>query len=193
MPETSSGYYFTAESVREYIDMSEGFDGCEIIKKLNAVLPAGSSVLELGMGPGRDLKILGERYTATGSDLSDLFIDLYRQDNKEADLLVLDAISLATDRTFDALYSNKVLQHLSDSELERSVRRQAEIIADRGIVCHTFWEGQGEEFVEDLRFNYQTETDLLRLFSASFVILEISIYKEIRDNDSILIIAQKKK
>lgn len=192
MPETSEGYYFTPESVREYIDMSEGFDGREIIIKLNAVLPAGSSVLELGMGPGRDLNILNERYTVTGSDLSQIFIDLYKQNNKEADLLILDAVSLATDRTFDALYSNKVLQHLSDRELEHSVQRQAEIIVEKGIVCHTFWEGQGEEFVEDMRFNYQRETDLLRFFSAFFDILEITIYKEMRDKDSILIIAKKK-
>ena len=188
----TEGYYFTPESVREYIDMSKGSDGREIIKKLNSILAEGSSVLELGMGPGRDLNILEHTYTTTGSDLSQIFIDLYKQQKPGADLLHLDAISLHTDRTFDALYSNKVLQHLSDRELEQSIQRQAEIITEKGIICHTFWEGQGEEFIEDMRFNYQRKADLHRFFSVAFDILEISIYKEMRDNDSILITAKKK-
>ena len=189
----SEGYYYTPESVMEYIDMSKDFDGREIIKKLNNLLAEGSFVLELGMGPGKDLDILQRNYTATGSDLSQIFLDLYKQKNTGADLLLLDAVRLDTDRIFDALYSNKVLQHLSDNELEHSVRRQVEILADKVIICHTFWEGEGEEFVEDMRFNYQREADLRRFFTPAFDILEISIYKEMRDNDSILIIAQKKR
>ena len=69
--------------------------------------------------------------------------------------------------------------------------RQADILNANGIICHTFWEGEGEEFVEDLRFNYQKNKDLESLFSEKFEILETSIYKEMRDNDSVLIIARK--
>ena len=186
------GYYFTPESVTEYIEMSEGFDGREIIKKLQEHLPEGSYVLELGTGPGRDLGILMKKYLATGSDISPIFMDHCRQILPDSDLLLLDAVNIDEERTFDAIYSNKVLQHLSDKELKQSVLRQSELLNANGIVCHTFWEGEGEEFIEDLRFNYQKQDDLHRLFSPGFDILENNIYKEMRANDSVLLIARKK-
>ena len=93
---------------------------------------------------------------------------------------------------FDAIYSNKVLQHLSDNELIKSVQRQAGVLNKGGIVCHTFWEGKGEENIEDMRFNYQKIPDLKKMFSVYFELLEARIYKEIRDKDSILLIARRK-
>lgn len=186
------GYYFKKDSVDEYISMSEGYDGRDIINKLKPILADGSAVLELGMGPGRDMDLLKENFKVTGSDISPHFIDYYRERNPEANLLLMDAVNIDTDRTFNAVFSNKVLQHLSNKELERSIERQAEILTDRGIVYHTFWEGKGEEFIEDLRFNYQVESYLRKVFSGRFEIIEISIYKELRDNDSIKVLGRKR-
>lgn len=100
----ATGYYFTPESVAEYIEMSEGSDGREIIQKLRKYLPEGSSVLELGTGPGRDLGILMNTYLATGSDISPIFMDHCRKILPEAELLQLDAVNIDEDRTFDAIY-----------------------------------------------------------------------------------------
>lgn len=38
--------------------MAEGYDGEELIKILKEYLPEKSTLLELGMGPGKDLDIL---------------------------------------------------------------------------------------------------------------------------------------
>lgn len=185
-------YYFTTDSVREYIDMSEGMDGREIIEKLELELSEGSSILELGSGPGRDLALLSRKYNATGSDISPLFLEHCQLQLADAELILLDAVTIDTSRKFDGIFSNKVFQHLSDKDLKQSVLRQTEILNNGGIVCHTFWEGDGEEYVEDLRFNYQKTGDLRKLFSEWFNIIEISIYKEIRANDSVLLLARKK-
>ena len=48
-------YYFTKQTVNEYIKMAKGFDGRDLIEKLKGFLPEHSSVLELGSGPGVDL------------------------------------------------------------------------------------------------------------------------------------------
>jgi hypothetical protein len=45
-----------------------GYDGRELIERLKLYLPRNSHVLEPGMGPGKDLRILGEYFAATGSD-----------------------------------------------------------------------------------------------------------------------------
>ncbi len=121
-------YYFTPDSVREYISMSEGFDGSCFIHKLDEYLDKTSHILELGSGPGRDLAILNRKYQVTGSDISPYFIEYCKNNMPEAEILLLDAVSIDTDRSFDAIFSNKVLQHFTDKEILRSVQRQAEIL-----------------------------------------------------------------
>jgi cyclopropane fatty-acyl-phospholipid synthase-like methyltransferase len=80
------GFFDIEENVNEYIELAEGFDGAILINELKNHLPQGSSVLELGMGPGKDLDLLSKQYTVTGSDSSNVFINLYRKKNEQADL-----------------------------------------------------------------------------------------------------------
>jgi len=71
------GYFDSEKTVEEYIEMVEGYDGAELINALKGYLPKGSTLLELGMGPGKDLDILKESYLVTGSDSSQIFVDRY--------------------------------------------------------------------------------------------------------------------
>ncbi len=81
------GFYDSEEGVEEYIRMAEGYDGGELIERLSLYLEERSSVLEIGMGPGVDLKLLNRHYRATGSDNSEVFIRRYLKENPEADVL----------------------------------------------------------------------------------------------------------
>ena len=119
------GYFDDEKNVEEYIGMAEGYDGRELVDVLRRHLPDGATVLELGMGPGKDLEILSEFFQVTGSDSSKVFIERYRKMDPAADLLLLDAVTMDTDRKFDGIYSNKVLQHLTQQELKRSLHRQS--------------------------------------------------------------------
>ncbi len=184
--------YFDDESnVEQYIKMAEGFNGQEIINHLINYLPHGSSVLELGMGPGTDIPLLEKHYKVTGSDYSKIFIDRYQKLHPEADLLVLNAITLETNRKFHGIYSNKVLIHLTRTELIQSIRRQAMILNPYGVICHSFWRGIKEENHHGLLFTYYEENDLRNLFSENFTILEIKKYRESEPDDSILLIGRK--
>ena len=131
----------TRKSAVEYILMSDGFDGRAIVQVLNKYLDAGSTVLEVGMGPGRDIPLLEERYRVTASDISQAFIDLYREKNPDADLLLLDGVTMETERRFDCIYSNKVLHYLDAVQLRRSFVRQGEVLNPGGLLCHTLWYG----------------------------------------------------
>jgi len=55
---TNMNYYDDPKNVADYIQMAEGYNGEELIQLLQEVLPSGSTVLELGMGPGTDLDLL---------------------------------------------------------------------------------------------------------------------------------------
>jgi len=69
------GYYNTKKGIKEYIKRSEDWDGTKLIKILKKHLPKKSTLLELGIGPGRDFDILKKTYTVTGSDSSQVFLD----------------------------------------------------------------------------------------------------------------------
>ncbi len=83
-------YFKNKKNAVEYILMTDGYDGREIVNILHDYLPSKASVLEIGMGPGRDIPILEERYIVTGSDHSQVFLNMYLERNPQANLLLLD-------------------------------------------------------------------------------------------------------
>jgi cyclopropane fatty-acyl-phospholipid synthase-like methyltransferase len=185
------GFFDEEKGVRDYIKMAEGFDGRNLIKILKKHLPENSSLLELGMGPGKDLDILAQSFEVTGSDLSDIFLELYRKNNPNADVMHLDALTLITDRTFDCIYSNKVLHHLRKNDLITSFKRQRELLKKNGLLMHSFWHGDSEEEIEGLRFVYYLEDKLLAEIGAGFEVVESKQYEELESDDSFFLILRK--
>ena len=187
-----SDYYKTKASVEEYVILAKDINGKQLIEKLEKVLPASSNLLEIGSGPGTDWEILSGSYNVTGSDYSKEFLDhlVAKYPNKE--FIKLDAVALKTENKFDGIYSNKVLHHLNDAELKDSIKRQSEILNTSGIICHSFWKGEGAEIFKGLFVNYHNETALRQYFQGYFEILSIESYEEFEEGDSLLLIARKK-
>ena len=185
-------YYNTKESVEEYIKLANDVDGGQLIKKLNNYLPSNSLLLEIGSGPGTDFQILKKDYRVVGSDYSTEFLSRLISNNKKDKFLNLDAVTLRTDKKFDGIYSNKVLQHLTDEELRKSILRQVDLLNLNGIICHSFWKGEGDELFKGLLVNYQTDETLRTLFEDYFEILLLEEYNEFEDGDSLLLIGKKK-
>jgi len=186
-------YYHTKESVDEYIKMAQGHDGKDAITRLKEHLPVGSRLLEIGSGPGTDWKLLQEHYKVTGSDNSKEFLKHLHENYPEGKFLKLDAASLNIKGSYDGIYSNKVLHHLEDEALIRSVKRQYEILGPGGIVCHTFWHGKDSEVYNDLFVNYHTDEGIGILFGEYFDHKLFHFYKEFEKADSFLYIGQKRK
>ncbi len=185
------GFYDSEDNIEMYLSIAEGYDGAELIAVLERYLPEGASVLELGMGPGKDLDLLRASYAVTGSDTSQRFLDRYRKQHPDADLLLLDATLMDTERTFDCIYSNKVLHHLTRAELETSFARQRGVLNDAGLLMHSFWYGTGEEEMHGLRFVYYTEETLREVIGAGFEILALERYQEMDEGDSLYVLLRK--
>jgi len=185
------GFYQTEKGVEDYIKLAEGYDGAELIDWLTSYLPENSSVLELGMGPGKDLDILLKIYRATGSDFSQLFVDRYLKQHPEADVLQLDAVTLDTPRRFDAIYSNKVLQHLSIDACRQSLAAQYGRLNEGGIVLHALWFGDDYEEFGDLGFQQYTQESFAQLLEGRFEILETKIFTEMEKDDSIAFVLKR--
>ena len=186
------GFFDTEKGVEQYINIAKGYDGTELIRILQKHLPSKSTVLELGMGPGKDLNILKKSYRATGSDNSQIFLDKYRKQYGNIDLLFLDAVTLQTKRKFDCIYSNKVLHHLTHEDLAKSLQRQKEILSPNGIAFHSFWKGNKVEQMEELLFTYYEIEKLKEIAEHDFEILAAETYTEIEDRDSIYVVLKSK-
>jgi len=185
-------YYKTKESVDEYIELAKDVNGAELIEKLIGVLPSNSNLLEIGSGPGSDWEILNESYNVIGSDNSFEFLNHLIAKYPNGEFLNLDAVTLETDKTFDGIYSNKVMHHLKDNELAESIKRQTEILNANGIICHSFWKGDDFEIFKGLYVNYHNEKELEEFFKEYFEIISIISYQEFEVGDSLLIIGKKK-
>ena len=185
------GFFDTEKGVDEYLKMAEGYDGAKLIKILQEFVPAKSTVLELGMGPGKDLDILSKTFTVIGSDYSQVFLDRYKKQNPNAHLLKLDAVTISSDRTFDCIYSNKVLHHLTREDLKKSFQRQKEILNPNGIAFHSFWRGDKDENYDGLIFTKYQIDSLKEIIGYNFDILSMSIYTEMEKDDSIYVVLRK--
>ncbi len=172
--------------------MSDGYDGRAIVEVIGKYLVPGSTVLEVGMGPGKDIPLLEEHYRVTGSDISQAFIDLYREKNPDADLMLLDLMTMETERRFDCIYSNKVMHYLDASRLKKSFLLQWEVLNPGGLLCHTLWYGDKVVRVKGMDFHYYTEGTLSVLLDDRYELVSATRYREMVTDDSMLLIARKK-
>ena len=185
------GYYDDKENVEQYIQMAEGYDGQELIDILKTYLPQGATVLELGIGPGTDLLLLNDHFQVTGSDHSTVFVERFKKHYPAMDVLQLDAVEMNIDKTFDGIYSNKVLHHLTSEQLKTSFQQQARVLNRGGIVLHSFWHGEQEEEHHGLRFVYYTETSLRKIIGSEYDIVDAQLYDEMDKDDSLWLVLRK--
>lgn len=186
------GYFDHKRNVENYIKMMAGFDNTEIIEAVFNSLPSGKSMLELGIGSGMDLDLLKKAYTIVGSDVSKAFLDAYRKKDSETPLCQLNAVSIDIDQTFDYIYSNKVLIHLTDSHLKTSFKNQAAHLNEGGLVFHTFWFGKGREHHHGVLFNYHTPESVITMAAPWFNLVRKVRYSEMETDDSFYIVLEKK-
>lgn len=185
-------FFDTEKGIQEYIKIAEGYDGASLIDELRKFLNDGSSVLEIGMGPGKDLDILKKYYKVSGTDTSKVFINRYKKINPSADVFLLDAKKLDINKKFDCIYSNKVLQHLTKNECFRSLKKQKKLLNPKGILLHSFWYGDKTEYYDDLLFVKYKINELKNMVRKDYNILKTQRYKEFKKNDSFFIILQRK-
>ena len=185
------GYYDREQNVDAYERMAAGYDGRDLVAVLERHLPAGSSVLEIGMGPGKDLPLLSRRFHPTGSDRSAIFVDRVRAARPGADVLLLDAVMLETDRRFDAIYSNKVLHQWTREDLVRSLRVQRRVLNAGGIAVHGLWYGDRLETDDSGQCQYYTPQTFAEAAGELFEILETGSYAEDSADDSLYVVLRR--
>jgi len=183
--------YDTRKRAVEYIFMADGYDGRALVGLLHGYLRPGSAVLEIGMGPGKDIALLKENYHVTGSDISPAFLELYREKNPGSDLILLDAVTLETERKFNCIYSNKVLHYLDPDQLKASLIRQYEVLTPGGLLCHSFWYGEKEIEVKGMKFHYYSDRMVRECLDDKFEVIVSKKYREMDLDDSLFMLMRR--
>lgn len=186
-------FYNEEKNVESYISMCEGYDAKDQLELLFETASKGSSLLELGTGPGNDLALLASYYNVVGSDNSLVFLNKLKARFPKNEFLELNASSIKTNKSFDIIYSNKVLHHLDDEEIQISFDRQFQILNSGGYVYHLIWSKiETPEGLEELHFIPRDEAEITELLQSKFEIICIESFGEFEENDSLAVLARKK-
>ncbi len=147
---TRAAYDASAESYRAGTDTLT-HDLPAIVDRFVAELPAGSRVLEIGTGGGRDARALeAAGLSVRRTDVTPGFVELLRADGLEADLLD-PAVDDLTDPSrsgepYAAVWASASLLHVDRSALRAVLGRLAEATRTGGLLHLAVKEGDGEEW-----------------------------------------------
>ncbi|HEX7435875.1 MAG TPA: class I SAM-dependent methyltransferase [Caldimonas sp.] len=145
----------TARTLAHYngraAEFREGTRDHEVAQNIDALLrhiegAAPYTILDLGCGPGRDLKTftrLGHR--AIGLDGAERFVAMVRAESA-CEVWHQDLLALALpDETFDGVFANAVLFHVPTQELPRVLRQLHATLKPRGVLFSSNPRGSNEE------------------------------------------------
>lgn len=171
-------------TLAHYNDNAEGFwagtrehDVRQNIDALLRHLPSAAplSLLDLGCGPGRDLKAFTERgHHAVGLDGAERFVAMARAHSGcevwQQDLLALDLPAAR----FDGVFANAVLFHVPGAALPQVLRALHATLKPEGVLFSSNPRGQGQEGWQGQRYGAYHDLDAWRahLTAAGFIELE---------------------
>jgi SAM-dependent methyltransferase len=167
-------YRFNAEAFREGTrehDVSQNLDA--LVRHIQAQPPL--RILDLGCGPGRDLKALTARgHVAVGLDGTEAFVQMARTESGcevwHQDLLHLQLPA----ESFDGIFANAVLFHVPSVGLPRVLAQLHGTLKSGGVLFCSNPRGQDEEGWSGDRYGvwYCWPTWRKHVLAAGFVELE---------------------
>ena len=106
-------------------------------------------------------------------------------------MVVLDATDIGCAGGFDAVYSNKVLQHLTREDFAHSLERQGQLLEPGGLLFHSLWRGDRTEEHHGMLFTYWDVERLVGHLPEGLELEASGRYCEIWDEDSVWVALRK--
>jgi len=146
-------------------------------------IPTGAHILDLGCGPGNNIRtILEQDHTCIfdGIDLSVEFINIAKKRFPQFNFHLQNICNLNLRSIYDVVIASFCIVHLTDDETTYFIQSLSKIIRDRGSLYLSYMNGEKSGFEttsfskDEIFFNYyQDEFILSQLDQAGFSILEV--------------------
>lgn len=171
---TLDDYRSNAEAFRE------GTQDHDVSQNIEALLryiygEAPLRILDLGCGPGRDLKAFTARgHVAIGLDGAEPFVRMARADSG-CEVLHQNFLELdLPNESFDGIFANAVLFHLPSQEITSVLSRLREALRPNGVLFSSNPRGENQEGWSGARYGtwYSWPTWKQLMVSVGFVELE---------------------
>ena len=100
-----------------------------------SLLSPGSQILDLGCGPGRDIRIFSEGgHKPIGIDLNPEFIEMARRQGDVIQGDIRNISSIFSPTSFDGVWAQASLVHLEKSEIDLVLRDLQDLLKPNGLL-----------------------------------------------------------
>jgi len=146
---------------------------------------SGKTVLEIGSGPGGNLKMLKERSKATsisGADISQAMIDLAKSRVPGVEITKIDGTTLPfADNSFDYIFTATVLQHNTDETMLKQLVKEICRVSNEKVILFERIEStiKGDDLCYGRPVDYyrtMIEAEGFELVDTSFINIRVSFY-----------------
>lgn len=175
------------------------------IDKFLDFLPTGSSVLDVGCGPGQfSLHIQNRGFNVTGIDLSDAMLSIARQKTPQVRFKKMNMLDLKfSDETFAGVLSSYSLIHIPRHKVKQALLEFHRVLKPNGYLALIVQKGKSDQIVDEsfmpsekMFFNFFQSNQLLELLKQIGFQIILSQEEDCQDPDTmsdkiIYIIAQK--
>lgn len=143
------------QTVEKYIQNVDPLYPAQEGEKFMKLLHKGSTILDLGCGPGRDTKIFTEKgFKVTGIDLSEKMIEAARKRVPNADFRVMNLKKLLfTEAQFDGIWASAAYLHIPRQNIPQALGEARRVIKNHGVFFVSVKKGEGEILKTDDRYD----------------------------------------
>jgi SAM-dependent methyltransferase len=119
-----------------------------------AALPAGATVLEIGVGTGRDANgFIEAGHAVVGVDLSPAFAQHARATGAAVTLATARALPFR-DASFDALWTMSTLMHIPNTAIYGALRELRRVLSPTAVAAIGVWGGTDvEDYLDSARYS----------------------------------------
>ena len=113
-----------------------------------------ANVLDVGCGPGFDLKYLSLKYSVTAIEVSKRFVEIARFENPNVEIIHSDIVDYdLNEAKYKGIWARDSLHHVPDKDLKTTFKKLYESLVDDGILYVIVREGE-REFTEIQKKSY---------------------------------------
>lgn len=148
------------ENAEEFIKNTLDVDMSDLYAVFEKHLKPAAKILDVGCGPGRDLKYFNEKYQmAEGIEPSKELCEFAR-DHAKASVFLGTLMEFETKAKFDGIWACASLLHIPSSELSYAFQKIEQLLHDKGVLYCSFKYGEFEGDRNGRTFTDLTEESL---------------------------------